>query len=212
MIFERASLRALSPDPARATMTLRTLLRAAASWPSCRHPRRPTARAACNSSIPPSWTCADWPRTRWNTARDDPATQAMLQDLYQDWDRNHGRHQTELQMLIRAQLVEAIGPEQAEAFIDNARMQAHKQLAPGTFRNGRWRTAHTSAASCCPRPCGARCRCCALGSTCGNTGKRRPAGRGARLPFRASGRLLLKQTIQPPMRPAGACLNPRHPP
>ena len=148
-------------------------------------------------------------------ARDDPATQAMLQDLYQDWDRNHGRHQTELQMLIRAQLVEAIRPEQAEAFIDNARMQAHKQLAPGTFRNGRWRTAHTSAASCCPRPCGARCRCCALGSTCGNTGKRRrPAqGRsGARLPFRASGRLLLKQTIQPPMRPAGACLNPRHPP
>ena len=57
----------------------------------------------------------------------------MLQDLYQDWDRNHGRHQTELQMLIRAQLVEAIGPEQAEAFIDNARMQAHKQLAPRYF-------------------------------------------------------------------------------
>ena len=36
-------------------------------------------------------------------------------------------------MLIRAQLVEAIGPEQAEAFIDNARMQAHKQLAPRYF-------------------------------------------------------------------------------
>ncbi|WZB70491.1 hypothetical protein WJ968_33940 [Achromobacter xylosoxidans] len=110
-------------------------------------------------------------------ARDNPATQAMLQDLYQDWDRNHGRHQTELQMLIRAQLVAAIGPEQAEAFIDNARMQAHKQLAPQYFPQLRWRTAHTSAASCCPRPCGARCRCCALGSTCGNTGKRRRPAR-----------------------------------
>ena len=195
-------------------MTLRTLLRA----------------AACLLAILPSPAPADSTgrlqflytafmdvrglaaNTLEHCARDNPATQAMLQDLYRDWDRNHGRHQTELQMLIRAQLVEAIGPEQAEAFIDNARMQAHKQLAPRYFPQRPVADSAYFCGSCCPRPCGARCRCCALGSTCGNTGKRRrPARRGARLPFRASGRLLLKQTIQPPMRPAGACLNPRHP-
>ena len=139
-------------------------------------------------------------------ARDNPATQAMLQDLYRDWDRNHGRHQTELQMLIRAQLVEAIGPEQAEAFIDNARMQAHKQLAPRYFPQ---RPVADSAYFCgklLPQTLG-RGADAALWAVRAGIQERDGAPRGlsgARLPFRASGRLLLNR---PSNRP---CAQPAH--
>ena len=195
-------------------MTLRTLLRA----------------AACLLAILPSPAPADSTgrlqflytafmdvrglaaNTLEHCARDNPATQAMLQDLYRDWDRNHGRHQTELQMLIRAQLVEAIGPEQAEAFIDNARMQAHKQLAPRYFPQ---RPVADSAYFCgklLPQTLRGEVPMLRFGQYVREYRKETaPRLSGARLPFRASGRLLLKQTIQPPMRPAGACLNPRHP-
>ena len=117
-------------------------------------------------------------------------------------------------MLIRAQLVEAIGPEQAEAFIDNARMQAHKQLAPRYFPQ---RPVADSAYFCgklLPQTLRGEVPMLRFGQYVREYRKEtapRAGLSGARLPFRASGRLLLKQTIQPPMRPAGACLNPRHP-
>lgn len=80
-----------------------------------------------------------FPQTLASCTRFDPSTTAVLQDLFDQWQHEHGKYQHELQQLIRMQLTRQMGPQQAHAFIEQIRLAVQKKLVPLYFpQNHTW--------------------------------------------------------------------------